>query len=303
MNKQLKEKLEATMEKYSVSQNQAAKGIGYSGAVLSAYRTGSYNGDVEKLEESIVRWIARTEQSHARKKVPVLETAGLKSIVKAIEIAHAEKDIALIVADAGSGKTTAAKYYAERNERTVILINVISGMNKKMLAMEIADRLGLDTHRVAFNSLVQNIATSLSDRNMAVILDEADYLKADALEFARRIVYDLGNSGLVLIGLPRLQAVIQNLKNDHKQLESRIGVCLRCAGLTKADANFIARSVWSNVESDIVNAIYDISRTDIRQFTKIIERAQHIMALNKTNAVDLEIIEMAAKLVMQRVGR
>ena len=85
MNQQLKERLELTMAKYDVSQNAAAKEIGYSGAVLSAYRSGAYNGDVEKLEEGISRWIARTEQAHARKKVPVLETEDLLHIAKAIE--------------------------------------------------------------------------------------------------------------------------------------------------------------------------------------------------------------------------
>jgi len=54
MNQQLKERLETTMEKFSISQNAAAKEIGYSGAVLSAYRAGTYNGDVAKLEEATI---------------------------------------------------------------------------------------------------------------------------------------------------------------------------------------------------------------------------------------------------------
>lgn len=303
MNQQLKERLETTMEKFSISQNAAAKEIGYSGAVLSAYRAGTYNGDVAKLEEGILKWIARTEQAHARKKVPVLETEDLLHIVKAIEITHAEKDIALIIADAGSGKTTAAKWYETHNERTAILIPVISGMNRKMLVTELAKQLSLDTVRQPFNTLVQNIAAALADRNMVVILDEADYLKADALEFARRIVYDLGQSGLVLIGLPRLRGIIQNLKNDHRQLESRVGVCLQLSGLTKKDAAFITRSVWPDVEHEIIDAIYAIAKSDIRQFVKIIERSQHMLALNKLDKIDLETVEMASQLIIRRNWR
>jgi DNA transposition AAA+ family ATPase len=138
---------------------------------------------------------------------------------------------------------------------------------------------------------------------MVVILDEADYLKADALEFSRRLVNDLGESGLVLIGLPRLTGTIQNLKNDHRQLESRIGVYLPLSGLSEKDAKKIAQSVWPDIDSEVVDAMYKISRTDVRQFVKIIERVQGVMALNKLRAADLDVVEKAAMLVIRRKWR
>jgi DNA transposition AAA+ family ATPase len=303
MNQQIKERLDATLDKYGISQNRAAKDIGYSSPVLSDYRNNKYSGDVEGLEEAIVRWIGRTEQSHARKKVPVVETDQLRKIVNAIAMAHAEGDIALIVDDAGSGKTTAARHYAEQNPRTTIYIDVVKGMNARALVLKIAEGLGVDTPRVSQQALVQNVSASLADRNMVVILDEADYLKADALEFSRRLVNDLGESGLVLIGLPRLTGTIQNLKNDHRQLESRIGVYLPLAGLTKKDAKKIALSVWPEVDEEVVDAMYRISRTDVRQFVKIIERAQNTMAVNKLQVVDLGVVEIAAMLVIRRNWR
>jgi DNA transposition AAA+ family ATPase len=303
MNQQIKERLDATLDKYGISQNRAAKDIGYSSPVLSDYRNNKYPGDVEGLEEAIVKWIGRTEQAHARKKVPVVETDQLRKIANAIAMAHAEGDIALVVDDAGGGKTTAARYYAEQNHRTTIYIDVVKGMNARALVLKIADGLGIDTVRVNQQALIQKVSASLADRNMVVILDEADYLRADALEFSRRLVNDLGKSGLVLIGLPRLTGTIQNLKNDHRQLESRIGVYLPLAGLTKKDAGKIARSVWPDVDDEVIDAMYRISRTDTRQFVKIIERAQNTMAVNKLRAVDLDVIETAAMLVIRRNWR
>jgi DNA transposition AAA+ family ATPase len=207
------------------------------------------------------------------------------------------------VDDAGGGKTTAARQYAEQNPRTTIYIDVVKGMNARALVLKIAGDLGIDTVRVNQQALIQNVSASLADRNMVVILDEADYLKADALEFSRRLVNDLGKSGLVLIGLPRLTGTIQNLRNDHRQLESRIGVYLSLAGLTKKDAGKIARTVWPEVGEEVVDAMYRISRTDVRQFVKIIERAQNTMAVNKLQAVDLDVIETAAMLVIRRNWR
>jgi DNA transposition AAA+ family ATPase len=303
MNQQIRERLEETLDKYGISQNRAAKDIGYSSPVLSDYRNNKYAGDVEKLEEAVVKWIGRTEQAHARKRVEVVETDQLRQINNAIALAHAESDIALIVDDAGGGKTTAARHYAAQNPRTTILVDVVKGMNARILTLKIAEQLGLDTARVNQQALVQNVSAALADRNMVVILDEADYLKADALEFSRRLVNDLGGSGLVLIGLPRLTGTIQNLKNDHRQLESRIGVYLPLAGLTKKDAKKIAQSVWPAVDDEVVDAMYRISRTDTRQFVKIIERSQNTMAASKIDTVDLDVVEMAARLVIRRNWR
>lgn len=303
MDTKVKELIERTCAKYEISFSQAAREMGYSGPVLSAYRSGKYEGDVEKIERAIVVWAARTEQAHARKRVPVVETTDLKKIANAIGIAHTEKDIALIVADAGAGKSTAIKWYLEKNPRTTLVINVVSGMNRKMLVTDIARQLGIDTARVQLNVLVTNVAEALSERNMVVILDEADYLKPDALEFTRRLVYDLGQSGLVLAGLPRLKGYIQNLRNDHRQLESRIGVFLSLGGLTKVDAKLILNSVWPDAGSDILDAIYAVSRTDTRQFCKIIERAQNTMLINKVDKVDTDIIELASRLVIRRSWR
>ena len=303
MNVEIKERLDETLEKYGISQAQAAREINYSSPVISAYRKGEYKGDVQKLEGAILQWHARQAKARERKCVPVVETDDLRRIINAIQIAHIEKDIALIVADAGAGKSTAAAWYAKYNEKAVVLINVVSGMNRRLLVHEIARQLSLDIMRVSFNTLVKNVADMLFEHDMVVILDEADYLRSDALEFVRRLVYDLGQSGLVLIGLPRLKYMIQNLRNDHRQLESRVGVCLHLSGLSRVDATAIAESVWPNIDKKVIDAIFNVSKNDVRQFTKIIERMQQTMAINNVAEPDVDIVETAAALVMRRGGQ
>jgi hypothetical protein len=115
----------------------------------------------------------------------------MSRISQAIAMAHANADIALIVNDADGGKTTAAHWYAERNSRSAILIDVVKGMNSRALLNEMACQLGEDSFRVNQTALMQSVA--------------------DALEFSRRLVYDLGRSGLVLIEPLRLVYAIQNL--------------------------------------------------------------------------------------------
>ena len=300
MNNEIKTRLLRVLEKYGVSKASAARDMGYSSSVISAYCTGSYAGDVDKLESNIERWVSRQERAHAKKKVPIVETASLKAVMSAIETAHTEKDIALIIADAGSGKTTAAKRYAERNDKTALYIPVVSGMNRRILVTEIARQLSIETACVAFNTLVTTVAEALSEKDSLVILDEADYLNADALEFTRRLVNDLGEAGLVLIGLPRLKGMILNLKNDHSQLASRIGVFLSLDGLSKTDAKTIARSVWEDCTEDVITAMYEISGADVRQFCKIIERMQNTMLANNLEKPDTDVVGMAGTMVLRR---
>lgn len=302
MNQSVKELLQETLEKYGISRARAGREMGYSSSIVSAYMTGNYSGDVAKLEKNIQQWCNRQIKAHSRKKIPIVETTAVKTILNAIGMAHTEHDIALIVADAGASKTTSAKLYADRNETTVVYIPVVAGMNRKMLVTEIARQLGVETMRVPLNVLIQQTAQALADRDSLVILDEADYLKADALEFCRRLVYDLGESGLVLMGLPRLRAMIQNLRNDHRQLESRIGISVQMEGLIKSDATLIAREVWPNCETEIINSLYDVSKSDVRQFVKLIERAQNTMVLNNLENPTQDVIEMAATLVLKRRG-
>jgi len=303
MNLGIKERLEEALEKYGLSKAQVSRELNYSNSVISDYLRNKYAGDVQKLEGAIVQWLARQSKARERKRVPVVETDDLRRIINAIQIAHAEKDTALIIADAGAGKSTAAVHYARHNEKSTILINVFSGMNRRMLVHEIARQLGIDIMRVSYNTLVKNVSDALFEHDMIVIIDEADYLKDDALEFLRRLVYDLGQSGLVLIGLPRLKHQILNLRNDHRQLESRVGVYLHLSGLTKGDALYIAESVWPKINRKIVDAIYNVSKTDVRQFTKIIERMQQTMEINKVSEPDVEIVESAASLIMRRGGQ
>lgn len=303
MNLGIKERLVEALEKWGVSQAQVAREINYSPAVISSFLKDTYKGDVQTLEGVIVQWLARQLKARERKRVPVVETEDLRRMSNAIQIAHVEKDIALIVAEAGSGKSTAASYYTKLNDKTVVLINVVAGMNRRMLVTEIAQQLSINYLRVAYNTLVKNVSDVLSERDMVVILDEADYLKADALEFVRRLVYDLGQSGLVLIGLPRLKYMIQNLRNDHRQLESRIGVYLHLSGLTRVDAAIIAEYVWPKIGKKIVDAIYNNSKSDVRQFTKIIERMQQTMLLNNVIDPNIDVVESAASLIMRRAGQ
>jgi hypothetical protein len=69
-----------------------------------------------------------------------------------------------------------------------------------------------------------------------MLIDEADYLSDGSLELVRRVINDKAQTGVVLAGLPRLKYKLENLRNDHQQLTSRVGVFLEVKRMGKPDA-------------------------------------------------------------------
>ena len=216
-----------------ISQAKAAQALGYSGGVISAYKSKTYNGDVKKLEKEIAAWLEREARRLERLDVPIAETSTLEKMRRAITIAQDEGDIAVIIGDAGSGKTTALRQYAKESH-SALLIEVDTSFSQVTLMAEIARKLGVES-KGGQNAVVERVIEALKGRDAVLIVDEADYLSGKALELLRRVINDKAQTGVVLVGLPELEHKIRGNRSDHKQLQSRIGVLLRLGKLKKAD--------------------------------------------------------------------
>jgi len=280
-----------------ISQAKAAQALGYSSGVISAYKSKAYNGDVKTLEKKISAWLKREERRLDRLDVPVAETSTLEKIRKAITIAQDEGDIAVIVGESGTGKTTALRQYADESH-SAILINVDPSFSQVTLMNEIAKSLGVES-KGGQSAVIERIIEALNGRDAVLIVDEADYLSDSALELLRRVINDKSHTGVVLVGLPRLEFKIRNLKNDHQQLQSRIGVLLKIGSLKKADADKIIIGVWKDVPKQVVDSFIETAKGSTRTLVKLMGRVHQIMGLNNSTAPDMEIIAEASELLMR----
>ena len=280
-----------------ISQSKAAQALGYSSGVISAYKSKTYKGDIKTLEKEIEAWLNREARRLERLDVPVAETSTLEKVRKAITIAQDEGDIAVIIGEAGTGKTTALRQYAKESH-SALLIEVDPSFSQVTLMAEIASALGVES-KGGQNAVVERVIESLTGRDAVVIVDEADYLSDSSLELLRRVINDKSKTGVVLVGLPRLEHKIRNLRNDHQQLQSRIGVLVKLGKLKKEDAGKIVGGVWQNVAKQTLDAFIQTANGSTRTLVKLMGRVHQIMGINRDEQPDAEIIAEAGELLMR----
>lgn len=280
-----------------VNQSNVARALGYSNAVITLYKKMSYKGKISILEKKIRSWLSRESRRKDQVKIPVVKTTVMSKIRKAIGIAHEERDIAVIVGDAGTGKTTAIRHYVKESQ-AAILIEVDPAFSKSVLVTEIARKVGVET-KGSTHQRIDRIIEALRNRDAVLIFDEADYLAPQSLELIRRVINDKSRTGVVLVGLPRLEYQLRNLRNDHQQLSSRVGVLLKVNHMTKKDAQKILTTVWSNISTEATKTFVSIASGSVRTLSKLIERVNRTLILNNLDTPTTDAVEIAGDLLMK----
>jgi DNA transposition AAA+ family ATPase len=284
-------------EKKRISQAKAAQALGYSSGVISAYKSRTYNGAVKNLEDKIEAWLKREARRLEKVDIPTAETSVMDQVRKAATIAQDDADIAVIVGDAGTGKTTALRRY-EAESHSAFLIEVDPSFTKNTLVNEIARALGVDA-KGGMTVVIGRIVETLKERDAVLIIDEADYLSDSSLELVRRIINDKARTGIVLAGLPRLEYKLRNLRNDHEQLASRVGVLLKVGRMKRTDAVKILGGVWKDLPKDTVDAFVNVAGGSVRTLTKLIGRVHQVMGLNRLDVPDSDVVAAAGELLMR----
>jgi DNA transposition AAA+ family ATPase len=282
-----------------VSQARAAREMGVSSGVVSAYKSKSYTGNVAAVEEKIVAWLDREERRTTSVEIPFVLTAAAENFYRVVEMAHDYKNIALITGEAGAGKTTACRRYALDNPGAAIVVYACAEMNRQELLSAIAGELGLE-RKGNKAALIERIVEELQGRDMVVIVDQADYLKDATLELLRCVIVDMAESGLALVGLPRLNGRLRSLKNDHDQLLSRVGAALKLGRMKTEDAELITRSVWNKISEDALGELVKNAAGSVRMLANLLKLTHRVCAVNRLDAPTAEAVNEAALATVSR---
>ncbi|MCF7952418.1 MAG: AAA family ATPase [Spirochaetaceae bacterium] len=289
MNNALKDRFFEYLTDKQLSQNKVAREIGYSAAVLSQYRKGSYGGDVGRLEREIEKWLEKQSRKGQIKKVQFVETGVFRKIYSALTTAHEERTMGFIVGPAGIGKTMAISKYAEENPN-VYLIQGESGLKENDVVRKLAGLLNIKGNSIV--GMKEGIMEQLADKAAIVVVDEANYLHPAILDMLRRVVFDQAACPVVFVGVRELMGNIFQNPRDFKQLQRRIGVFLDLNrySLDKKDVKAMVETVFKDVPDQQVKVLRDVTGGNPGVLSLLVERAYRVVMLNEIE-LDEEVIE------------
>ena len=160
------------------------------------------------------------------------ESRQHKEALARLEYAVEEKELALLVGDIGSGKTTLSRALIDRvgDERPVILL-INPRLTPNQLLREVAKGLGLEPQRFR-NDILDQIHTRLfelheEDREPVLMIDEAQLIPGKATFDEIRLLtnFQLDDQNLlsvVLVGQPELDSRLD--RAAYAPLRQRIGL-------------------------------------------------------------------------------
>lgn len=206
------------------SQRQLSKETGLSTSVISQFLNGTYTGDNEEVAKTIDQYLAvGKERLNSVSDVQFVEKLyNTQEVLFACNYAHRNNDITLVSGDAGAGKTTALKYYAEHNTGVIFVTANACITTATAILSLICRQIGrqVPTRRAA---LMNTLVEPLTGTNRLIIIDEADYLLLDALQAVRNL-NDTAHCGIVLSGNDKIyrQMLSPRRGYEFEQIRTRI---------------------------------------------------------------------------------
>jgi DNA transposition AAA+ family ATPase len=220
----------------------------------------------------------------------------------------------------GVGKTVSARHYAQWDlvgtpashylpaaaipmtvvtERTIVYTPSVANMPRQIerTVVGLRRRLNALAARVHQASLFDEPST-LQHTPDLIIVDEADRLKMAGLEQMRDL-YDRGQLGLVLIGMPGLEKRLAR----YAQLYSRVGFVHQFRTLSTEEMQFILAHKWQQLglhltpddftDAEAVAAITRITAGNFRLIQRLFTQIDRILQINELRTVTKEVVEAA----------
>jgi DNA transposition AAA+ family ATPase len=286
------------IETSGISQEQAAREIGLSGATISRWLRGTYEGDNDDVARRATSWLESRRQRRAAQKVlggpDWVRTITAARVLAGLEYAQLAGDLVVVYGIAGAGKTiTINRFLSGAVNAWRITANPTMRSPTAILS-ELAEELHVRGIPERAAKLHRAVTARLRNTKGVIVVDEAQHLTADALETLRSL-HDETDVGLCLIGNETVYARLTGGSRaaTFAQLYSRIGRQIQIKAVQDKDALDIA-SAWGIDDNDARNVLMEISRRPgaLRDVVKTL-RIARALAVEDGGAVTGEHIRAA----------
>ncbi len=220
----IREALVAYVSKFP-SQNKAAASLnGTSAGTISSIINGKY----DNISDDMFRMIASQVGGSTSNGWQIVETSAFQEIMYAMDDAQNYRNCTWVVGEAGCGKTTTARVYADEH-REVFYILCSEDMKKGDFVREIARKVGLKTDghniREIWSMILEDVIQMDSP---LLIFDEADKLTEPVFHYFISMYNKLEDkAGVIFLSTDyicnRVRRGLQYNKPGYKEFYSRIG--------------------------------------------------------------------------------
>jgi len=265
--------------------SDVAKAIGQSVGRFSAWKAGTYKGNMEITTKAVAQYLeTRNQQREERTAESTFaETKQSQDIMSVVNFCQVKRKMGLVHGPSGVGKTTTLRHLMETNSH-VLLITAFSRINQSELLSELLISLGRAPKRQSKTRLLQRIKYELSNSTRVIVVDEAQKCGFEVLETLRHL-WDVTGVGIVFVGTDDVVDRMKGrAKTDYDQIYSRLAIKL------KLEKKVVPDDVKKVLEASGVS----IAKNGLLKFAcELAKRQGHFRTLSNH-------IEMAVELARER---
>lgn len=265
-----------------------ADASGFSTGTISAFRSGEYKGDNDKVGLAIQivldTWDEETKYGYQLK---TYETTTFRKIVATLDRSRRYKGITCIAGDNGTGKTHTAKAYCEHTNS--ILIEANPGYSPKALCIAVSKFLKLNEDW-NINDMVARIVEHAPQK--LLIIDEAENLPVNTLNMARRL-HDQSELNLVLLGSRDLYTSLKSRKITHKYIIGRIDLYIELKLLNLPEINEIMDDFPYKSDAKVREMLVRYSGLNFRILTNLLRLINDFCQKTESGKITPNIVNNA----------
>ena len=221
---QIRESLRVYVSKYP-SQNKAVGSLkGTSAGTVSCILSGKW----ENISDAMWRKVREQVSFVREQEWQIVETGAYQEITYALTDAQDSCNVTWVVGEAGSGKTTTAKVYADEH-REVFYLQCSEDLHKGEFVREIARIIGIRGEGYTVRELWKEILARLIQMNAPLLIfDEADKLTESVFHYFISLYNKVEDKcGVVFLSTDYIKKRVRNglrhEKPGYKEFYSRIG--------------------------------------------------------------------------------
>ena len=275
--------LKSYIERYP-SQNKAAGSLeGISAGTLSSMLNGNWSRISDSMWTKVAEQVKPTCSSSATGWT-IVETGAFQEISYAMQDAQEYMNVTWVVGEAGCGKTTTGRLYAESHKEAFYIL-CSEDMLKGEFVRTIARRLGIRSEGYTVRELWQAIIDSIIQMERPLIIfDEADKLPESVFQYFISMYNNLEDRcGVVFLSTDYIKRRISNGlrygRKGYKEIFSRIGrkyFDLEPTSAQDVYAICTANGITSREDIDKIIKEGDGCDFDLRRIKKSVHRLKRV---------------------------